>query len=59
MPNIKGDDGAIKTILSNSKIIAVVGHSEKPNRPNLKVFQVSATTGEGLETWYSWLKSLV
>ncbi len=27
--------------------------------PNLKVFQVSATTGEGLDAWYSWLKSLV
>ncbi|MFN6216021.1 MAG: CoA-binding protein, partial [Microcystis sp.] len=27
MPNIKGDDGALKTIFSNSKIIAVVGHS--------------------------------
>ena len=32
MPNIKGDDGALKTIFSNSKIIAVVGHSEKSNR---------------------------
>jgi hypothetical protein len=59
MPNIKGDDGALKTILSNSKIIAVVGHSEKPSRFNLKVFQVSATTGEGLDAWYSWLKSLI
>ena len=27
--------------------------------PNLKVFQVSATTGEGLDAWYGWLKSLV
>jgi uncharacterized protein len=59
MANIKGDDGALKSILSNSKIIAVVGHSEKPNRPNLKVFQVAATTGEGLDAWYSWLKSLI
>jgi predicted CoA-binding protein len=32
MPNIKGDDGALKTIFSNSKIIAVVGHSEKSSR---------------------------
>lgn len=37
MANIKGDDGAIKTILGNSKIIAVVGHSEKPSRASYQV----------------------
>lgn len=26
--------------------------------PELKVFQVSAVSGEGLEDWYSWLRSL-
>lgn len=25
--------------------------------PNLKFFEVSATTGEGMDTWYEWLKS--
>jgi hydrogenase nickel incorporation protein HypB len=25
--------------------------------PNLKFFEVSATTGEGMSTWYKWLKS--
>jgi hydrogenase nickel incorporation protein HypB len=25
--------------------------------PNLAIFQVSATTGEGLEDWYDWLKN--
>lgn len=25
--------------------------------PNLLFFEVSATTGEGMETWYNWLKS--
>ena len=25
--------------------------------PNLTIFQVSATTGEGLEDWYDWLKN--
>jgi len=25
--------------------------------PNLKIFQVSATTGEGLDDWYGWLKN--
>jgi len=27
--------------------------------PHLQVFQVSATTGEGLDAWYDWLKSTV
>ncbi len=25
--------------------------------PNLKFFEISATTGEGMEEWYAWLKS--
>lgn len=25
--------------------------------PNLQFFEVSATTGEGMETWYNWLKT--
>ena len=24
--------------------------------PNLKIFPISAKTGEGMEEWYSWLK---
>ena len=27
--------------------------------PNLQFFEVSATTGEGMETWYKWLKNNV
>jgi hydrogenase nickel incorporation protein HypB len=27
--------------------------------PQLRIFQVSATTGEGLASWYDWLKSIV
>lgn len=27
--------------------------------PAIAIFQVSATTGEGLETWYSWLRKLL
>lgn len=27
--------------------------------PNIKIFQVSATTGEGLESWYDWLSEKV
>ncbi|PCH51846.1 MAG: hydrogenase accessory protein HypB [Flavobacteriaceae bacterium] len=26
--------------------------------PNLQFFEISATTGEGMENWYKWLKSL-
>jgi uncharacterized protein len=45
MPNIKGDDGAIKTILGNSKIIAVVGHSEKPIRASYQVAKFLQAVG--------------
>ncbi|MCA9423035.1 MAG: hypothetical protein KC592_18590, partial [Nitrospira sp.] len=27
--------------------------------PNLQVFQVSATTGEGLQHWYDWVTSQI
>ncbi len=27
--------------------------------PNLQFFEVSATTGEGMDTWYTWLKSQI
>ncbi|MGQ9869986.1 hydrogenase nickel incorporation protein HypB [Leptodesmis sp.] len=29
----------------------------KQVNPHIQIFQVSATTGEGLENWYTWLKS--
>jgi predicted CoA-binding protein len=37
MPDIKGNDRAIELILRVSKIIAVVGHSEKPTRASYRV----------------------
>lgn len=45
MPNIKGDDGALKTIFSNSKIIAVVGHSEKSSRASYQVAKFLQAVG--------------
>ena len=27
--------------------------------PNLQFFEVSATTGEGMEQWYNWLRATV
>jgi hydrogenase nickel incorporation protein HypB len=27
--------------------------------PNIKVFQLSATTGEGLDIWYHWLRQRI
>ena len=34
---------------------ACIEHAKNAN-PNIKIFQVSATTGEGMENWYLWLK---
>ncbi len=45
MPDIKGKDGAIGLILRVSKIIAVVGHSEKPNRPSYQVAKFLESVG--------------
>lgn len=35
---------------------ACIGYARQVN-PDIKVLQVSATTGEGLDDWYSWLRS--
>ena len=37
---------------------ACIEHAINVN-PNIKIFQVSATTGEGMDNWYSWLKDQV
>jgi len=31
----------------------------KQVNPNIQIFQVSATTGLGLDTWYKWLTNKV
>ncbi len=35
-----------------------IGHARQVN-PDIQVFQVSATTGEGLADWYAWLRKQV
>ncbi len=37
---------------------AVKANAKKTN-PNLEIIELSCTSGEGLETWYQWLKSKV
>ena len=37
MPNITHDDAAIKDLLTGAKVIAVVGHSDKPHRTSYKI----------------------
>ena len=36
-------------------VASCIEHAHSVN-PSLKVFQLSATTGEGLEEWYDWLR---
>lgn len=45
MPDIGGNDRAIELILRVSKIIAVVGHSEKPTRASYRVAQFLRSVG--------------
>tara|TARA_R110002096_G_scaffold245529_1_gene437760 strand:+ start:1213 stop:2169 length:957 start_codon:yes stop_codon:yes gene_type:complete len=42
----------------NFDVEACIQHAQSVN-PNIKVFQVSATTGEGMETWYKWIRNQV
>ena len=42
----------------NFDVEACIQHAQSVN-PNIKVFQVSATTGEGMETWYQWIRNQV
>ncbi len=39
-------------------VSACLEYARKVN-PQMQIFQVSATTGEGLDTWYSWLEKSV
>ncbi len=39
MPNLKEDDNAMRDVLTNSKVIAVVGHSDKPDRTSYRIAQ--------------------
>ena len=39
MPNLRDDDNAMRDVLTNSKVIAVVGHSDKPDRTSYRIAQ--------------------
>lgn len=39
MPNLKGDDNAMRDVFMHAKVIAVVGHSDKPERTSYRIAQ--------------------
>jgi hypothetical protein len=39
MPNLKEDDNAMREVLTTAKVIAVVGHSDKPERTSYRIAQ--------------------
>ncbi len=39
MPNLKEDDNVMRDVLTNAKVIAVVGHSDKPERISYRIAQ--------------------
>lgn len=45
MPNLKNDDKAMHDVLTNTKIIAVVGHSDKPERTSYRIAQFLRKVG--------------
>jgi predicted CoA-binding protein len=45
MPNLKEDDNAMRDVLTNAKVIAVVGHSDKPERTSYRIAQFLQEVG--------------
>ncbi|MCF2146405.1 CoA-binding protein [Desmonostoc muscorum LEGE 12446] len=45
MPNLKEDDNALREVLSQAKIIAVVGHSDKRDRISYQIAQFLRQVG--------------
>lgn len=45
MPNLKGDDNAMRDVLIQAKVIAVVGHSDKPERTSYRIAQFLREAG--------------
>ena len=39
MQNLKEDDNVMRDVLTNAKVIAVVGHSDKPDRTSYRIAQ--------------------
>lgn len=45
MPNLKEDDQAMGEVLAQTKVIAVVGHSDKPHRTSYQIAQFLRNVG--------------
>ncbi|MEH2173649.1 CoA-binding protein [Nostoc sp.] len=45
MPNLKENDNALREVLTQAKIIAVVGHSDKRDRTSYQIAQFLRQTG--------------
>ncbi|BAY09822.1 CoA-binding protein [Calothrix sp. NIES-2098] len=45
MPNLKDDNNALREVLTNAKAIAVVGHSDRPNRTSYQIAQFLRQVG--------------
>lgn len=45
MPNLNEDDTAMRAVLANSRVIAVVGYSDRPDRPSYRIAQFLRQAG--------------
>lgn len=45
MPNLKDDNNALREVLTHAKAIAVVGHSDRPNRTSYQIAQFLKQVG--------------
>lgn len=45
MPNLNEDDNAMRDVLTNARVIAVVGHSDKPERTSYRIAQFLREVG--------------
>ncbi|MDZ8056247.1 MAG: CoA-binding protein [Aulosira sp. ZfuVER01] len=45
MPNLKDDNKALREVLTHAKAIAVVGHSDRPNRTSYQIAQFLRQVG--------------
>ena len=45
MPNLKENDEAMRDVLTNARVIAVVGHSDKPERTSYRIAQFLREVG--------------
>lgn len=45
MPNISSNDNALRQVLQEAKVIAVVGHSDKPHRTSYQIARMLRNAG--------------